>query len=85
MALRIASLNPAVAIHWCRECGGEGEIYLSTNPHARPVFCAQCDGSGNESCEECGEEYATNIWQERGREYLLCQACWDQWAEDAAA
>lgn len=92
--LRIASLQPLVIeqrrIHWCRECNGEGRVWASRYGGNDPDVwdagpCERCQGSGNETCEECGEEYATETWREGGREYLLCRQCHDQWAEDAAA
>ena len=75
-------LNPYIA---CSECRGEGHTYASCDTNAQPLVCEQCAGSGNAWCEECGLEYATEMWRERGREYELCDGCWREWAEAEAA
>lgn len=74
----------------CDDCGGEGRIYQSRHGGNDPDVwdagpCERCAGSGNAWCEECGDEYATEIWRERGREYVLCGCCFAQYTENAAA
>ena len=74
-------INPYIP---CAECHGYGHTYASCDPYAQCITCEQCAGSGNAWCEECGLEYATETWRE-GREYTLCDACWREYAEAAAA
>jgi len=61
----------------CQQCGGEGK--LDAGP------CPNCEGSGNEPCDNCGEAPATEYDVERGRTFRLCGLCADEWKENDAA
>lgn len=60
----------------CRICHGEGRErrsrYGGNDPDVADVGpCKACNGSGNQTCEECGERPAIVLYQG----YLLCQVC----------
>ncbi len=73
------------AIFACTECHGEGREYRSRYGGNDPDVwdageCKSCNGSGNETCSQCGDHLATAEWKERGKTYLVCSACYDEFA-----
>lgn len=71
----------------CVACGGEGRKYKSRYGGNDPDVwdagpCEACDGSGNQTCEECGEHPAVAEWKVQNRQYLLCAACHNEWLEN---
>ena len=73
----------------CTTCGGEGDEWTSryggNDPDVWRVGpCKRCSGSGNQACEDCGENPAVASWTVTGKHYLICRACHDEWLEDDA-
>lgn len=73
----------------CQACGGEGRIWKSRYGGNDPDVwdageCPNCEGSGNEPCDNCGEEAATEKLTEAGQTFNLCKPCAVEWREDDA-
>lgn len=71
----------------CARCGGEGREWRSRHGGNDPDVwdagaCQQCAGSGDQPCEECGQDPAVLEWKEGGKCFLLCRACWEAYWED---
>ena len=47
--------------------------------------CVACDGSGNAQCAFCEIANASEVYRERGRQYLMCRPCLDEATEIALA
>lgn len=75
-----------LTIFACTECHGEGRDIRgrlgANDPDVRDNgTCHACNGSGNEACSQCDEATATVEWKERGKTYLICAACYDEFLE----
>lgn len=71
----------------CRTCDGHGHTYELASGHGGndpwstyrdTGTCGSCDGSGNQRCDFCCEADATERYQHRGKEVLICRSCWDE-------
>ncbi len=74
----------------CKQCGGDGRKWQSKYGGNDPDVwdagqCQNCEGSGNEPCDNCGEEPAEVERVERGQKFNLCQNCLAEWLADDAA
>jgi hypothetical protein len=71
----------------CAKCGGEGRTLASHYGGNDPDVwdagpCPACEGSGNQTCENCGNHPAVAEWKVQGKPYLICRSCHDEWLED---
>lgn len=91
MAHRVASsFHLGTAILSCAACGGEGRVFKSRYGGNDPDVwdagqCSICDGSGKQTCEDCGNHPAVASWMNQGKPYLICRACHDEWLEEENA
>lgn len=72
----------------CAVCGGDGRKWRSRYGGNDPDVwdagpCPCCDGSGEQTCEDCGEHPAMFRLIEHGNTFLLCAGCNKEWQEDA--
>lgn len=78
--MTVNNQTPRAGILSCQECGGDGREWRShyggNDPDVWDVGpCPACDGTGEQTCEDCGERPAMFRHVERGRTFLLCAAC----------
>lgn len=71
----------------CQTCGGDGRDWHSRYGGNDPDVwdagpCKNCNGTGEQVCEDCGEHPAIAKYVDRGSVFLLCAACHKEWKED---
>jgi hypothetical protein len=93
MSLAATSCRPSfhlgTGIIPCAACGGDGRLLKSRYGGNDPDVwdagaCLTCGGSGNQPCLDCGEHPAVASWTVRGKPYLVCRSCHEEWLEDSA-
>lgn len=80
-------MTPRVGILSCQKCGGDGREWRSKYGGNDPDVwdagpCEACDGTGEQTCEDCGEHPASHQFSEMRDTFLLCDGCYKEWLEE---
>jgi len=74
--------NPSIRFA-CDSCAGTGREHhrYAVDAYRIVGVCPDCNGTGEQRCQDCGQEPASAEYELGARGWLLCAGCMASWLE----